>query len=93
MRDGPFETDWAADVVHHKMAAIDPECVDRVAGPSGAHTALPVRVRSSRQLMAAPAGWAGRTESNAVVSASATPWAPARVTTIGSPDTRLASAT
>src|ERR1700682_3465491 len=35
MRDGPFETDWAADVVHHKMAAIDPECVDRLAGPSG----------------------------------------------------------
>src|SRR5258708_9446778 len=35
MSDGPFETDWAADVVYHKMAAIDPECVDRLAGPSG----------------------------------------------------------
>jgi hypothetical protein len=27
--------DWAADVVHHKMAAIDPERVDRLSGPSG----------------------------------------------------------
>ena len=35
MSDGPFETDWAADVVHHKMAAIDPESVDGLSGPSG----------------------------------------------------------
>src|ERR1700694_4300515 len=35
MSDGPFETDRAADVVHHKMAAIDPECVDRVGLPFG----------------------------------------------------------
>src|ERR1700736_3143373 len=59
--------------------------------PRRAQTALPVRVRSSRQLNAVPTGWAARTASNAVLSASATPWAPARVTPIGRPDTRLVS--
>jgi hypothetical protein len=50
-------------------------------------------VRSSRQSKAAPAGFAGHTASNPVMSAAATSWAPARVTLIGSPDVRLASAT
>ena len=44
MSDGPFETDWAADVVHHKMAAIDPECVDRLAGPAGQATPRVVEI-------------------------------------------------
>ena len=33
-----FETDRAADVVHHKMAAIDPECVDEMSTDFGVAT-------------------------------------------------------
>jgi hypothetical protein len=47
----------------------------------------------SRQSRLAPAGWAGRNDSHTAAICSATLRAPARVTVLGRPDTRVVMST